>query len=553
MHRPVLAFTMCLYTFGSTHAFAHVMKYPQINDEFQLFLSNDRKFARKRGDQSIRLSNAVKLQDAGLTSGTEGKLGSTKFKISIDKKINDIIRAVDYGVVCDGTTNDSAASARAIAAATGRTLVFPRGTCLVDTLYYAPSPQKPITIKGEGRGATIIRKFSASAASIIQLGKNPSTGPYYDIRLEGLTFDGLDKSVTSTAVLGYDLWRITFRDVEVRNAKVGIECNGCIYVYLDNILATLNETGLRFRQLVSSGHGNTPPNLIQVQASQLVRNSLLGIDFDDGALLSVRGSSVEYNGTIPGIVDSGGILAGQNLGRHNIGTHVPGLLVSESWFEGNLGEANIIQKSGRGAYRDNLFWSSPAETTYDFKITGGVYEISNNSMAAPSKQNVLNAAGVSAGNIIIGTSLSTLTVDREKTTIVRSQGQGARYRLDAQIIPNNHTALASWTTATFDPQALRSNANNLCVPSGFDRARVTAGLGWNYNGTGIRQISILKNGVEVSVTSMPGLGFNFQNVDSGLINVAGGDCFSVGLYQNSGKPLSVVTNQGDFFSLELLR
>lgn len=472
---------------------------------------------------------------------------------TLAQRAGDELRAADFGVRCDGTTNDTTAAQAALTAAAGRTLVFPKGTCLIDRLQYAPAPSQPVTLRGEGKGATILRKPAANSSGLLTLGRNPSGGPYYDIRIEGLTIDGADNAVTPYALTAYDLWRFTLRDVELKNAIVGFECDGCIYVHFDASLSQKNRTGMRFRKLVNSGHGNTPPNLLQVNASQIIYNTFLGIDFDDGALLSIRGSNVEYNGTTAGAVDGGGVLAGPSVGTFNAGTLVPGLLIEDTWMEGNRGESNIIQKSGRGSYRNLLIWSAGSETTHDFKITGGAYVIDNVAVADTKKSGLFEGPNVSFGNVIMATQGMALNVDKEKTTITTPRGRGARLRLRAQTIANDTLSLLAWGSPEFDPEGLQTNPNNICIPAGIDRARVTAGMGWASNGSGIRRLVIRKNKTDVAISAVPALGFNFTTLDTGVIPVIQGDCFSTYAYQNSGAPLQTQNNYADFWSVELIR
>ncbi|MEG9501052.1 MAG: hypothetical protein MIN69_04150, partial [Methylorubrum extorquens] len=246
-------------------------------------------------------------------------------------------------------------------------------------------------------------------------------------------------------------------------------------------------------------------------------------------------------------------LARSKIPVRSAGTFVPGLLIEDSWMEGNRGESNIIQKSGRGSYRNLLIWSPSSETTYDFKITGGVYVIDNVAVADAKKPGLFEGVGVSSGNIVMATQRMAMNIDKEKTTIVMPRGRGARLRLTAQTIANNTPSILAWGTPEFDPEKLQTNANNICVPTGIDRVRVTVGMGWHSNGSGIRRLVIRKNNTDVAISAIPALGFNFSNLDTGVISVAEGDCFSTYAFQNSGAPLQVQTNYADFWSVELIR
>ncbi|UIN34037.1 glycoside hydrolase family 55 protein [Methylobacterium oryzae] len=472
---------------------------------------------------------------------------------SLADRAADVLNAADFGVKADGVTNDTAAMNTALAAAVGRTLLLPKGTILVDALTYAPPSNKPITLRGQGRGSTIIQKRTATPNNVLTIGSNPSPFVLNDVRVEGITFDGFDPTATYAAIEGLDLWRVTFRDVEVRKAKIGLECLSCIWVTFDASIAQKNKTGLRFNTYGGASYPSTPPNLVQIQNSQVNENTVLGIDYDVGALISLRGSNVEYNGTTAGAVGQGGIIIGPNVGQFNPGTVMQGLQVEDTWIEGNKGQAHIVQQSGRSSYRNLLFWTPGGDTTNDLLITGGSYTVDNVVTSTPKTANLLEGPNVLAGNVIQNSPSLALSIDRTKTTVVAPRGQGSRVRLQAASIANNADTTVSWGAAEFDDTGALTSGTTLTVPAGTSRVRVSVGLGWASNGTGLRKVRILKNGAEVAATTQAALGYNFQNLETGLISVSPGDTFTVSVYQNSGGALAVLTNQDDFFVMESAR
>jgi hypothetical protein len=83
-------------------------------------------------------------------------LSSSGFAMSQGNAVN----ATSYGVLCNGTSNDTVAINNALSAASGRTVIFPAGTCLYSG---GGVISGGAVIVGAGRNATTIRATSAAA------------------------------------------------------------------------------------------------------------------------------------------------------------------------------------------------------------------------------------------------------------------------------------------------------------------------------------------------------------------------------------------------------
>jgi hypothetical protein len=88
------------------------------------------------GSNGAPLFNNAGLLGNGLISSiwsTFLQSGTGAVSRTVQSKLQDVINAKDFGVVCDGTTDDSANAQAAITAAAGRPVVFPAGTCVIGT------------------------------------------------------------------------------------------------------------------------------------------------------------------------------------------------------------------------------------------------------------------------------------------------------------------------------------------------------------------------------------------------------------------------------------
>lgn len=122
-----------------------------------------------------------------------------------------VIQAAVFGVRGDGRSDNTAALARALAAASGSVLMLPRGTVLFRTMR-VPSDT---TVIGEGIDATVLRQIAGVTGHLIS---NDSPDSAFNLRLEGFTVDGAAKR-GGPANHGVLLDRATrcFVNIEVRN------------------------------------------------------------------------------------------------------------------------------------------------------------------------------------------------------------------------------------------------------------------------------------------------------------------------------------------------
>ena len=93
--------------------------------------------------------------------------GSSAIARTIPDKLSDVKNAKDFGVKCDGVTNDSVAAMNAINATTGW-LLFPEGTCVFGNSQLTWTKSN-LWIAGKGEGATTFQ-FSSVSLDLIKIG-----------------------------------------------------------------------------------------------------------------------------------------------------------------------------------------------------------------------------------------------------------------------------------------------------------------------------------------------------------------------------------------------
>jgi hypothetical protein len=151
--------------------------------------------------------------------------------ISVKSLANYWVYAKDFGVVCDGVTNDTTAAQNAITSAAGRPVIFPAGTCVItSTLSYSTSAATFFTqglqIIGQGREKTIFDNRVASGYLF-------ETETSADLRFQaGVRFEGFKITTTTSPASsgGIRMHKVAY--AKVSNIQIsGLTGNG-IYIPL---------------------------------------------------------------------------------------------------------------------------------------------------------------------------------------------------------------------------------------------------------------------------------------------------------------------------------
>jgi len=173
---------------------------------------------------------------------------------------------LDFGAVGDGVTNDSSAIQAALTASSGKTLVFPPGTYLIN----GTGLTVPSSITIQGYGATVKASTTPTADLFIATSKQ-------DIVLEGLTVDANSYAVASNiAMLGFrscskvNVFNCQFINMD----RFGIAFNGGSDVTIENNYISKDTAATSQNQaiLVSSSAGEA--SNFKISGNRLVKSGL---------------------------------------------------------------------------------------------------------------------------------------------------------------------------------------------------------------------------------------------------------------------------------------
>jgi hypothetical protein len=228
----------------------------------------------------------------------------------------------------------------------------------------------------------------------------------------------------------------------------------------------------------------------------------------------------------------------------------------------------ILLQNGSDAYiAGNIFRDYAAGYVSSGIIVGsnfGYATIVNNNFATESTGIWFQAGGVGnnheSGNIFQGTyAVSSIFNQLNEDSVIHGHRTCLLYLTNNQSIPNNANTLISWDTKDHSTLGF-SAGTTITVPaySGIRRIRVTAGLTWDVNATGLRIAQIYKNGAALAVGATLdqrlALAANnvCHNLTTGTITVAENDTISLNVLQNSGGALNAQGSGGTWISIEVI-
>jgi len=366
-----------------------------------------------------RFYNEALLDDPSLgnIAGTDSSgalvtaTGSTAAR-RLDSIASDVINAKHFGCVGDGLVNDTTAMQAFITycRANNKHGYIPAGTYSCDALtipYIANSHN--IRIYGADAGTTIISKRTADGAILLAI--NTGGASYMsDIEVSGISLIGIAGNTPSVIYLE-SIVRSTFRDLIVSGGIIGIRFAGGISNTVSNSIVSGNASGIQVKRLSTAYLGGWPNNN-DILNCAIVNNTTVGIDFDDGRLLSIDGCDIENNGT-NGDLTTAGIRVGSNIGAESALVS-PGLTLRASWFESNSGQAAIMIASGK-TYIEQCYFVANANATNDIYISGGKYTLLNNDHDTNKVLCLNETAGVSSPNYVINCDFNSSNFDYTKT------------------------------------------------------------------------------------------------------------------------------------------
>jgi len=344
----------------------------------------------------------------------------TKVSFSMVQQGKQFNNALDFGVVGDGATNDTAALQAAINASTGGVLYLPAGIYLCSTLSLVAN----LTLIGAGQNNTIIRSNGTNVGSFVA---GTSTN---NVTVQDLQIDFADiSSVSATSAFGF----LNSNFVAIRNCKVikfnklGVAFNSCRYFWVQDcyierttpdaqgvnecILTT--ETGSQTNQygwiqnnvLVNSG------TLLQGGYLFIDNNTILNWRYGAGIGIAQTASTI-YN------IISGNHISGSYTGVDSDGFSVKGI---ECWGGGTRICNNIIHgASGPGIflggqnsmlegniiYDNNTYTAETPSAGITLAYSSATYNANNSVLVGNRCYDNLVASGTQQYGIAVGTNIS---------------------------------------------------------------------------------------------------------------------------------------------------
>ena len=188
-------------------------------------------------DNVSTLQGIIEAYEAAIAASSGSSLvgfiqaGTGAVASTVQAKLRQYINAKDFGVVGDGTTNDTTALQNALTAAAGKSLYLPAGTYLCTQLTISSGT----TLFGDSPATTII-KANASLASNTSLFKNQTqTGTIYvyvdkGISVSNIQFDGANLGPRTAELVSFG----KVNDLEINNCQIynvqyiGMALAGCL-------------------------------------------------------------------------------------------------------------------------------------------------------------------------------------------------------------------------------------------------------------------------------------------------------------------------------------
>ena len=135
---------------------------------------------------------------------------------TITNKLAQTINIKDFGAVCDGATDDTTAinTADAAAAAAGKALYFPAGTCIAEGLNLK---RNNLEWFGDGPYLSVIKAKSGSAFDTLAwFGERTATAQYANNYVHDIGFDG-NGTGTNSVVEIRNIQHSTFENIQITN------------------------------------------------------------------------------------------------------------------------------------------------------------------------------------------------------------------------------------------------------------------------------------------------------------------------------------------------
>jgi hypothetical protein len=370
------------------------------------------------------------------------------------------INVKDFGAMGDGVTNDTVAIQSALDAAIlqKRSVFFPAGNYMTDTINVPNNWLNQFDIVGEGMTNTVLQKLTADGGDLFVLGSATQTTFLAGLKMSNLTFRGIIGN-TGSAVKAYDCVRSSFSSCIMSDSIIGFNLLGGISLHLTDIITSDNQIGLNLDHF-SSNAGGGWPNLIVCDHCMFVDNSKWGVNFVKGRMLKLNDCDIEGNGT-SGDATTGAVSV-SGVGSEGDLVNSIGLMANGCWFEANKGDASVVLSSGNNSLNECYFIANP-QAIYDIHIKGGRYALKNCEGDTSKTYNVYEEAAILNG-IMENSIFYNLHYNPIKTRVVTEDGQVITRGGEVPVITNMAKPLMQTGSAS------ASSVQTVTFPTSFTSA-----------------------------------------------------------------------------------
>ena len=282
-----------------------------------------------------------------IATGVGAGTGTAQLTRTVQAKLRDSVSVKDFGAIGDGTTDDTAAFAAAIAAS--KQIYMPIGTYLVSSIVFNTSGLSGVTFTGASTTQTIIKGTVAATDLFSVYGTNNQINVFERFTLD---MSLMSNVATSRGLYLSRTWGNSFRNVNVKNSgSNAISCylatgtytsifDNCDFgsgsgvvklqgISLSDAVTTITFIGCSFGSMISD-------NAVSITLLQpIVQGALDKFVLSNTVGFSILNGDIEGTGTYLVLGSSVGHLASSNnqlvgfTGTYSSGTFIGGYLMDQ--------------------------------------------------------------------------------------------------------------------------------------------------------------------------------------------------------------------------------
>jgi hypothetical protein len=265
---------------------------------------------------------------------------------NLSNRSTDFVSVKDYGVKCDGTSDDTAAflsAIQAVAAMGGGTLLLAVGIMRVTTVAYQFAANVSITFQGQGKKASYIQQLSSPTGPVLDF--SVAAIPT-DVYADFCDFTIIGSAYSKPGLQATGLARCNTWNLGINTCSIGFNAIGTLIC--NHFQPSWNSCATGYKSRAS---GSIRCNLVQFYGGEIrgcgtsATGVGWGLDIGDSNGVYLFGIDNESNGTSGNTATGGMVLRSSNgteTGNSNIAVY-------SGWFENNFGQ-NISVEAASGLY-----------------------------------------------------------------------------------------------------------------------------------------------------------------------------------------------------------